>query len=91
MGGSRKPDWPAWWGWEIELSSHVLKRMVDRRFSEIDIRRMLADATNLREDREPGRWIVEASLANRRWQVIVEPDSTDRLIVVITAFAVEKP
>ena len=40
MGASRKTDWPAWWDWELELTAHVLKRMVDRRFSEVDLRSM---------------------------------------------------
>jgi hypothetical protein len=26
---ARKADWPAWWDWELELSSHLLN-MVDR-------------------------------------------------------------
>ena len=42
--------WPAWWDWEIELSPHLLKRMVDRRFTEVDLRRMLERATGYRED-----------------------------------------
>ena len=33
--------WPEWWNWELELSPHLLKRMVDRRFTEVDVRRML--------------------------------------------------
>jgi hypothetical protein len=36
-----RPEWPGWWDWELELSPHLLKRMTDRRFTEIDLRRML--------------------------------------------------
>ncbi|MBI4582976.1 MAG: DUF4258 domain-containing protein [Planctomycetes bacterium] len=91
MGGSRKPDWPVWWDWELELSSHVLKRMVDRRFSEVDLRGMMASAMNLREDEEPGRWVVATSHESRPWEVIVEPDPEAKLLVVITAYPLESP
>ena len=89
MGDSGKTDWPAWWDWELELSSHVLKRMVDRRFSEVDLRSMMSGAMKLREDQEPGRWVVETAHESRLWEVIVEPDSADQLLVVITAYPVE--
>ena len=91
MGGSRKTDWPAWWDWELELSSHVLKRMVDRCFSEVDLRCMMAFAMDLREDDEPGRWVVETSHESRPWEVIVEPDPQAQLLVVITAYPLELP
>jgi len=29
-------EWPEWWGWELEFTSHLLKRMIDRGFSEAD-------------------------------------------------------
>jgi hypothetical protein len=37
-------DWPDWWEWELEISPHILKRMVDRSFSETDLRLMLEAA-----------------------------------------------
>jgi hypothetical protein len=91
MGGPRKTDWPAWWDWELELSSHLLKRMVDRRFSEVDLRTMMSAPKGLREDHQPGRWVVETSHDGTRWEVIVEPDANDKLLVVITAYPVESP
>lgn len=48
--GSVAPDW---WSWDIELSPHVLKRMVDRSFTEADLRLMLEGATALRTGPEP--------------------------------------
>lgn len=36
-----KAQWPEWWSWEIELTPHLLKRMVDRSFTEVHLRRML--------------------------------------------------
>jgi len=84
-------NWPEWWEWEIELSPHLLKRMSDRGFTETDLRTMMEQASRLREDTEPGRWVVETRLHSRYWQVIVEPDTLDKLLVVITAFPVERP
>lgn len=34
-------------------------------------------------------WVSETSHQSRRWEVIVEPDESDRLLVVITAYSVE--
>ena len=90
MSAARRFDWPAWWEWELELTSHLLKRMVDRR-SEIDLRSMMASAMRLREDDEPGRWVVETSHESVPWEVIVEPDPADQLLVVITAYRVDLP
>lgn len=79
---------PEWWDWELELSPHLLKRMQDRGFSEVDLRVMMECALSLREDEEPGRWVVEAEHDSRSWEVIVEPDTADQLLVVITAYPV---
>ena len=53
------PTWPDWWEWELELSSHLFKRMAERDFSEIEVRRMLSVASSFRADVVPGRWIIE--------------------------------
>ncbi len=37
--------WPEWWDWELELSPHLLKRMEDRQFNEVDLRTMLHRAS----------------------------------------------
>jgi hypothetical protein len=63
--------------------------MEDRAFSEIDLRRMLQNATELTEDVVPGRFVVSARHAKRRWDVIVEPDEAMSLVVVVTAYPVE--
>ncbi len=79
---------PSWWEWDLGLSVHLLKRMVDRDFSEVDLRRMLERGTRLRVDVVDGRWVVETSHARHPWEVIVEPDEEIRLLVVITAYPV---
>ncbi len=83
------PQQPEWWSWELELSPHLLKRMVDRQFNEVDVRTMLEIGTHVREDVEPGRWIVETSHEQRPWEVIVEPLSSERILLVITAYPVD--
>ena len=80
---------PEWWDWELELSPHLLKRMLDRGFSEVDLRGMMERASGLHEDDEPGRWVVETKHDSESWAVIVEPDAGDRLLVVITAYPLE--
>jgi len=82
--------WPDWWNWELELSSHLLKRMVDRRFTEVDVRRMLHVAIRLRRDIEPGRWVAVTRHRRARWEVIVEPDADAQMLVVITAYPAEQ-
>jgi hypothetical protein len=80
-------EWPAWWSWELDLSSHVKKRMIARDFTELDLRTMMHDATGFRVDVVDGRWVIEARRRGKPWEVIVEPDMTGRRLVVITAYA----
>lgn len=82
-------EWPDWWSWEIELSPHVLKRMIDREFSEADLRLMMADASGYRPDDDLGRWVVQTRHDGRAWEVVVEPDGRRRLMVVVTAYPLD--
>lgn len=81
-------EWPEWWEWELELSQHLLKRMVDRQFNEIDLRDMLDRATAYRPNHEEGRWAIETRHANQPWLVIVEPLNEESLLLMITAYPV---
>lgn len=83
------PTWPTWWDWELDLSSHLFKRMADRDFGELDVRRMLSIAADLRRDIVPGRWVIETRHGRKPWEVIVEPDADAQLLIVITAYPVE--
>ena len=78
-------QWPDWWEWEIEVSSHCLKRMSERGFNEIDLRAMLDDAEQIHEQTH-GTFLVATKLNLRPWEVIVTPDDDLRLIVVVTAY-----
>ena len=84
-----RPKWPTWWEWELELSPHLLKRMTERRITEIDLRSMLDAATSIRRDAEPGRWVIGTVHRRRAWSVILEPDPHARVVVVVTAFQVD--
>jgi hypothetical protein len=83
------PTWPAWWDWELELSAHLFKRMADRGFNEVDLRRMLSAASDFRVDAVPYRWVIETRHRRRQWEVVVEPDADVQLLVVVTAYPVD--
>jgi len=81
--------WPDWWDWELDVSNpHLAKRMIDRGFSETDLREMLETATGLRADAPAGRWIIETSHAALAWEVVVEPNAREQRLVVVTAYPV---
>jgi len=82
------PNWPDWWDWELDLTPHLLKRMEDRDFNELDLRRMLQHARAFRADIVEGRWVIEARHNGQHWEIIVEPDTGELLLVVITAYPV---
>ncbi len=81
-------SWPDWWDWEIELTPHLEKRMDDRDFSEVDLRAMLEHAHGHRPDVVEGRFVIETEHKRAQWEVIVEPDEIDHLLVVVTAYRV---
>lgn len=91
-GGIILPNrrWPPWWNWELELGPHLLKRMIDRRFTEVELRRMLQYARNYHKDVVESRWVIETSHRKWPWEVIVEPDFQAELLVVITAYPCEE-
>lgn len=64
--------------------------MEDRDITEVDLRLMLQGARSFREDDVEGRFVIETQHRGRAWEVIVEPDEIDRLLVVITAYAIEE-
>jgi hypothetical protein len=62
--------------------------MEDREFNEIDLRQMLHRARSYRRDVVDGRWTVATSHGGRQWEVIVEPDVANELLVVVTAYPI---
>jgi hypothetical protein len=82
-------NWPDWWSWELDCANpHLAKRMIDRGFSETDLRLMLERATGFRADEDPQRWVIQTSHDKQPWEVIVEPNRAGKILVVVTAFAV---
>jgi len=79
-------NWPAWWDWELELSSHLEKRMLQRDFTEMDLRSMLDRATGYQPDLIEGRWVIATHHHQHAWEVIVEPDLLEQILVIITAY-----
>ncbi len=79
---------PSWWEWEFELSAHLLKRMLDRSFNEVDLRRMLAVAHGLRRDVVLGRWLIQTRHRRTAREIVVEPDPDSEIVVVISAYPV---
>lgn len=79
-------QWPDWWEWEIEISSHCLKRMQERGFHEADLRAMLEDATDLIQQ-DHGTFLVQTTHEGAGWEVIVIPDDAKHAVVVVTAYA----
>jgi hypothetical protein len=51
---------------------------------------MLHDAAGYHPDVVSGRFGVETRHAGRPWEVIVEPDYDESLLVVITAYPVDR-
>ena len=79
-------EWPTWWSWELDLSPHLLKRMVDRRFNEADLRLMFEHGLGCRANHEEGRWVIETKHGVHPWEVIVEPLPDERILLVVTAY-----
>jgi hypothetical protein len=63
--------------------------MEDRRFTEVDLRRMLEQAASYRKDFVAGRWVIETRHNRRSWEVIVEPLIREELLLVVTAYPLE--
>jgi len=77
---------PDWFSWDLELSPHLIKRMADRDFDEVDLRVMLETPHDIRPDVEIGRWLITSRLHQDEWHVIVEPDHAVQSLVVVTAY-----
>ena len=82
---------PDWWEWDLAFTAHVESRMEERGFSEVELRAMLDDATELLSSSGAGRWIAHMRYEGRPWAVVVEPDPDERRTYVVTAYRREMP
>lgn len=64
-------DPPDWWEWNLAFTPHVESRMDEREFSELDLRAMIADATDLVSSRRPGRFLTSTRLQGRPWTIVL--------------------
>ena len=78
---------PPWWDWELELSLHVERRMVDRDFTEVELRAMLEQSTDVAPALVEGRFVARTRHRGAPWEVILEPDEETHTVVVVTAYA----
>jgi hypothetical protein len=79
---------PDWWDWELELTPHVEKRMEERGLTEVELRALLQDATLLVPDVVEARWVATGKRGSETWEIILEPDLDDHVVVVVTAYRV---
>ena len=77
---------PDWWNWDLAFTSHVELRMEEREFTELELRRMIDLATSITPGRVPGRFLVATRFQGTPWSIVLEPDSDERLVYVVTAF-----
>jgi hypothetical protein len=61
--------------------------MLQRGLTEVDLRAMLDDATDVEQARAPGRWLLRTMRERVPWVIVLEPDIEDRLLVVVTVFS----
>ena len=50
---------------------------------------MFRKAVSFRRDIVEGQWLIETRHRRRPWEIIVEPDPEEQLLIVITAYPVE--
>jgi hypothetical protein len=62
--------------------------MIDRSFSETDLRTMLEDATGIRPDALPGRWKIDTFHNRQAWIIVVEPNEPEHILKIVTAFKI---
>ena len=81
-------DWPEWWNYELVLSPHLIERMQERGFSELDLRTMRKEAAGYHPSVVSGRFLIRTHHARQMWEIVVEPDELEKTLLVITAYGV---
>ncbi len=80
---------PQWWEWELGFTAHAEIRMEERNFTEVELRMMFDSVTELIPARRPGRWLIRTRHAGSPWCVVVEPDSDEEILMIVTAYSIE--
>jgi hypothetical protein len=84
------PIFPFWWNWDLYFTLHMKKRMAERQVTELDLRVMLERANRLEAGETSGRFLVYTRHAGRPWLVVVEPETDNRRLAVVTAFDISQ-
>jgi hypothetical protein len=86
FGGEALRGLPEWWNWPFLLTPHVEFRMEERGLDEIGLRSLLARPVSLQRERPGVRWRVTGREGGASWTVVLEPDTSARVVLVITVF-----
>ena len=60
--------------------------MEDRDFNEADLREMLQRAGAFKKDIVEERWVISTQHKRHAWEIIVEPDDIEKLLIIVTAY-----
>jgi hypothetical protein len=60
--------------------------MDEREFSEVELRGMISEIRDLAPARRPGRFVGLTRFRDEPWVVILEPDSDEEVVFVVTAY-----
>ena len=73
----------------IVLSPHLLERMHERTFTELELRAMLDEAEGYRPSITSGRFLIATRRERERWEIVVEPDEREEVLIIVTAYKVQ--
>ena len=62
--------------------------MEDRNFNETDLHEMLQRSRTFKKDIIEGRWVIFTQHKRYAWEIIVEPDDIEELLIIVTAYPV---
>ena len=62
--------------------------MEDRDFNETDLHGIFQRSKTFKKDIIEGRWVISTQHRQHAWEIIVEPDDIDKLLVIVTAYPV---
>lgn len=60
--------------------------MEQRQITEVEVRKMLQEATGYSPSAATGRFMINTTHRNRPWVVVVEPDKLERKLLIITVY-----
>lgn len=83
----RRPQRPEWLDWELEFHPHFDLRVRERHSAEVIARHVLEHYTELSPSRREGRWVLGAKYEGESWELVVEPDPWERLLVLVTIWS----